>query len=51
MLHLSLCVREDHIIKAFGAIEVQLHEFLTGELDGTDVVSRTISLRLRIPQC
>ena len=32
-------------------MEVQLHEFLTRELDGTDVVSRTISLQLRNPPC
>lgn len=39
------------MIKSFCAVEVQLHEFLTSELDGTDAVTRTISLRLRIPLC
>jgi hypothetical protein len=28
---------------AFGAVDVQLHEFLTREFDGTDVVSRKVS--------
>jgi hypothetical protein len=38
-------------MKAFVAVDVQLHEFLTKELDGTNVVYRTISLRLRILPC
>jgi hypothetical protein len=46
--YIRLYVREDHIIKAFGSLEVQLQEFLTRELDGNDGVSRTISLQLRI---
>ena len=51
-LHSSLCVREDHIRKAFVAVvDVQFHEFLTRELDGTDVVYRTNSLRVRIRPC
>jgi len=32
-------------------VDVQLHEFLTKELDGTDVVYRMISLRLRVSPC
>jgi len=44
-LHSSMCVRKDNAVTAFGAVEVQLQEYLTREVDRTDFVYQTISLR------